>query len=646
MNTFPFFPVPEPGETVYSVLCRLIARSGLPSTYLLRELTGQPYRQTYLSALPGYLARMSGNIPDGNPWHDEALIVRKHTGLPYFIYFDPPGKREHLLKALAQNESPKSLVLSLGLTKYRCGAFPVHPRYCTSCAVQDRKIRGFAYYRREHQLPGVALCWIHGTPLVYGCTHCGPYPINGMAFSMPGKCQCADGVTPLPAHADLPSEKKHLLWLAQESAYMVNSAGTRCKNIREDLRALVLKQGFGRKSLLFASQLSEAIEKRFGREILEWLGAPVWTSGKPSPWLSRLFYDQRKRSPAICFILVIGTIFETLADFEKAVENSEKDIVSFHEDDANSPFPLGATSEFGQPPWSAELAHLLRASGCGLPGISKRLGVPIGQLIAEIRRRGWRVPLSQQTIKRLGPKTVEAIKKDLRRGMEKTKIMRYYSCTSWGLTLIELDDPRLDSVHRSAARQRTREGNRERLRQFLADNPTATRQDVLNSMSGLYSNLLRRDKSWFYQQIPQKNNAFTRSRKTISWSLLDQQKAQEIEKVIDEMLAVGKKPIWATKTTVLKQVNMHRRYCNGPGRFPEVTEVIQRRAETREAFIRRRLAWGIQQMVAGGIPLSFKKLYRLAVLPDHTVRKNKTLVMELAREFNATICPNSYFWES
>ena len=40
-----------------------------------------------------------------------------------------------------------------------------HLRYCPDCKKEDKAIHGFFWYRRIHQMPGIKVCHIHGTPL-------------------------------------------------------------------------------------------------------------------------------------------------------------------------------------------------------------------------------------------------------------------------------------------------------------------------------------------------------------------------------------------------------------------------------------------------------------------------------------------------
>ena len=139
---------------------------------------------------------------------------------------------------------------------------------------------------------------------------------------MAGKCYCNKGIDPLPADPTLPADKEPLLWLARQSATLVNASGTSYVNIRATLREIVINKGFGRGSLPKLAHIAEAIETRFGNDTLEWLGTPVWKNGLPAAWISRLLMGLlhgQRRSATILFLLVIGSLYESVEAFEKTV---------------------------------------------------------------------------------------------------------------------------------------------------------------------------------------------------------------------------------------------------------------------------------------------------------------------------------------
>lgn len=638
---FPFFPATPTGETVYSVFSRCAQRSGLPDTHILIEFTSQRMVTPLLSVFPGYLSKMAKRIPVGHPWRDPAVIARDHTSLAYFTYFDDEATRQGWLKQYLEADFSNPVAMSLGLTLFPCGARPPHPRFCPTCAQEDAGRLGFSCFYREHQLPGVAVCWKHETPLAQGCIHCGPYPVKRRALRMAGKCNCKQGIAPLPAHASMPVQLEPLLWLARQSAYLVNSTGTRHDDIRQALRDHALGRGLGRGSLIEPSKLSETIEKRFGTATLEWLNMPANTNGVPSSWVRRLLNPSSsgaKRSSTIHYLVVIGALFDSVEAFENATPSWQE--LSPMDDDLLS----DASTEASTKNLADRLWPLLQTGNCGLPGIAQRLGVTPYRLIPIVRQKGWRVPLSRQTAKKLGEDRIVAIRADLRSGVEKATIQRQHCCSEWAVTLIELDEPGLNESFRRAMKQQTRGRNRLLLETYLAANPKATRMDVMNELSGVYDYLITHDKEWFYEQLPErKKPAPVPRRKRVDWARKDKLMAKEAEQSFHSMLSTETKPVQATKTAVLKKVALHRHYTAAPELFPLVTKVIEEHSESRPDFVKRRLAWAVRTMKKAGTPISINKLRRVAALPAAELKCHKDFVISTAKQLGADIEGTSFF---
>jgi len=158
MEVIPFFPIPAPGETVYSALCRYAERSGLSANDLLSILAGNRFYRAVLSPMTGHISHLSQVIPYGHPWRDAVTIVRGHTTLPYYIYFLPVHERERWISLMVEDNKPQSIFMSLALTMYPVPPIPPHPQYCPQCVFEQEQKYGFSFYKREHQLPGVLIC--------------------------------------------------------------------------------------------------------------------------------------------------------------------------------------------------------------------------------------------------------------------------------------------------------------------------------------------------------------------------------------------------------------------------------------------------------------------------------------------------------
>lgn len=645
---FPFFPEPMFGETVYSIFCRCIERSGIQDTYILTELTGQRLKHSLLSAIPGYISFLSKRIPKGHPWCDPGQIIRKHTAVPYYLYFDFREERERWLREFAQADSTNVLSFSLGLPKYRCGAGPTHPRYCQKCADEDRNSLGFTYFRREHQLPGVALCWKHGAILAHGCTRCGPYPIKGKAFCMPGKCRCRTGATPLLAYPDLPHDSEPLRWLASQAAFMVNSIGDRGANIRAKLRTQALEIGYGHGSQLDYRLLANAVEKRFGSATLEWLKLPAWTNGQPAGWIRTLLHgkhDGKRRSPNILFQLIIGTMHESLSAFENPPEESACSIEPAHIFETK--FSQSSKDERkGFPEALVEEDFFRLLDKWGLRSISKKLGVTVCQLTAEVGRNGWRVPLPNEIIKKYGEAKINAIKNDLRSGVEKKRIRRLHQCCKSTLLLIELDEPGLKEAHKAEKELLKLQQHRKRVIDYISCNNNVTRSEIISHLSGTYDYLNKYDKNWFESKIPLKKGILPsrKGKRLKNWHAIDREMVQEVNLAFDEMLAeTNAKPLRATQRAILKRAEFLSKYWPNKEKLPLITNTLNHRAESRDAFILRRIKWAINQVAKNNEQISLYNLKSISGLKEQDLRDNRQFIVEISMEMNITIAGRSYF---
>ena len=645
-QAFTFFPIPLAGETVYSLLGRYLTRSPEPETHALKIITGKRQRTPLLSALPSHLNRMAALMPKGHPWKDTATMVNNHTALPYFTFFDSCADQAQLQIELESSDQSNSLGMKLGLTSYKCGAFSKTPRYCSECTKEDVLVSGVSYFRREHQLPGVVMCFKHRTPLAKGCQHCGPYPIKRQPL-VPGKCHCKNGISPLLVDYVIPDNPEPLIWIAEQSSIMVSSKSLVDGKIRTILRKMVLNKGLGRGSILDYSKLAKAIEKRFGKTTLQGLGFPAWGKNRPAAWIRRLLHaqlDGKKRSPSIQFLLIIGTLFNSIHDFEKSVAtlNTNVEVTSTNNHSLTSVLQNNDNKE--SPSWSNNFYELLQQRDLGLPGISKQLNVTTHALINEARKQNWHVPLSKQIQKKLGTEKIFAIKNALRLGMPKTEIMREYKCGEWALTLVEMDEPGLNATYHKSFRKNTRNRNRQRLQEHLQKKPSASRDDICKKLSGVYDFMIKHDKEWFFKQIQPRERTEKKPRiKSQNWSIIDEKKAEEIKEVFEAMLNSNTKPVQATVSAVLKKVRFLGKYNNDTERFPKISKILKNKVETRSNFIKRRLTWAIHEMARKQAPISINKLRRVASLPAETLRENKDFVIDCSLRSGAEISGNSFF---
>lgn len=333
MARFPFFPAPESGEPIHSGICRCVCRSGISATDLLVHLTGKRSRATLLGMLPTCLNQLAHRLPEGHPWTDITYTIMNHTSLPFLTYFCGQDSKNAAIELLSSADRALSTYGFLGLTQYPTSDWRRVQLWCAYCIAEDIKCRGFAFYHREHQVPGVLVCWKHHTVLSCGCRICGPSPMPGCSLKMPAECHCGTRSSPLPVVEPSQECMKRLIWYAIQSAYILSSQWAHSCPRRILASALDLPE-FCRGDDPAYRKIAIGIQQRYGSECLGVLGYSSFTTGgEPSAWVRGSLRGSREarrtRTPALLLLLGLGVdsveLFESGARGENGRKNHSVD---------------------------------------------------------------------------------------------------------------------------------------------------------------------------------------------------------------------------------------------------------------------------------------------------------------------------------
>lgn len=157
-----FVPPLLPNQTIYSWGAVFHEKSGNSTVDQTRLQLFGTARGRWDFHLPSHLNELcaSTQLRLGTP----EAIVRNATTIPYYTHFRDPNVAASVLEQVRGNNG-RGLARELGMTR---SAFNAHPprRSCHDCILADEDEHGFAYWRRDHQLPGVLVCQKHGTPLL------------------------------------------------------------------------------------------------------------------------------------------------------------------------------------------------------------------------------------------------------------------------------------------------------------------------------------------------------------------------------------------------------------------------------------------------------------------------------------------------
>ena len=593
----PSFPMPQEGEIVKSMFARFEARFGLGSAAICKivDKPGRSAGVVFNPIFPTCLDRFSAVLPIGHPCRDIENVIRYHTGFNYYTYFDTDEFRRHVLASFVTSSNP-AIRSTLGLCRYRCGGWTA-PRFCRECYLADLCSLGFSYFRREHQLPGVLMCWRHGCLLATGCRKCGVYPIRGYPLCMAGTCLCDHGADPLAIVTVLPAPKDVLMWLARESAYLVQAEMKGREFVKENIHLSLLD----RRELTDRGRLSRegvalALEKRYGRALLDYLRFPAFIDGRPTIFWTRAAREKIPRKPTIILLMLSGLVRESIRELDGYVRIQVC---------ATKKAPSVKVSM----PSAKDMRLALNKFTYDLHRTATHLGIPQWTLKQALIDAGIRVPLTPLIVRRIGAAKIRKIKGCLEKGMSYRQIASRFNIPLSALTRVRLDDPTVVEKGRIKARERKRDYFRRRLRQYQRQDPEFSRTKLKNCDSNAIRYFRLYDKTWFDQHLPKRES------KVLNWrqnwrrelSMFDTNGSDAVSRVAHELRT---RPERLTEARLLSTAGIHDRYRTNRGALPRITEALRREIETKEDHLRRKADLIISESLKDGKPVTAQLFQR------------------------------------
>jgi hypothetical protein len=167
---------------------------------------------------------------------------------------------------------------------------------CLNCAAEEFTSKRLPYLVRSHQLPGVSVCWKHGTKLIDTCPHCDePFRLPGKFCSVPMvPCQCGwrPHVFDSGNHVDVSAQKFAIMAhrVFQRRAY--ETPASRLVQFFEmhiDHSVFQRKSGDRPPSYNMTIGIAEHLEKHHSTFEVASAVARFIRSGKsPNPWVANL----------------------------------------------------------------------------------------------------------------------------------------------------------------------------------------------------------------------------------------------------------------------------------------------------------------------------------------------------------------------
>ncbi|HML31958.1 TnsD family transposase [Sporomusa sphaeroides] len=607
-----FVPSPYPDEILYSVLARYHVWSmNAGYKHTLQQLFGTSSICTVID-FPSHLGRLGKLLPEGTTVTIE-LIIEKHTLLPLFRPFLPPGRVEKVAKYMMgdQGQGVSQLIgampSSIPTLKYL--------RYCPQCLKSDFEEYGEAYWHRTHQLQGVTVCPRHLSRLS-DSEICVSPPQNKTAFKTVSEGTDLDRFWKSEylgfPHANV---AQAIQWILDNKTPVLGF-----ENIRE--RYLTLLQ---RKDLttyrrrVRQEELAEAINGFFSPEYLKEVYSTI-EYVQSDNWLARLLRRQRSACHPLRHVLLILFLEKTPEEFFTGC--------------------FKKISPFGEGPWPClnPVCNSYRRDVISTCQISKsKEGNLVGTFSCQCgfvyARRGSDKDFGSRykigRIKKFGEiwhsklmlffiKEKCSLRETARRLCVDPQTVKYQLAVclakevSLGTTTKEKTEVQLDSY-------------RYQLQILIRMFPDKCRTEIRKMVPAVYTWLYRNDREWLFVNLPPpiRKNRCVKPR--VDWDERDRRICSAIRSTVPVLKE--KEPLVRISISLLgKHLGCLSLLQKHLGKLPRTREYLKLVLETVDQFQDRRILHVIKQMKSTGIDPTTWKVMRKAGLKKGMEGKVESII--------------------
>ncbi|WP_423680476.1 TnsD family Tn7-like transposition protein [Undibacterium sp. WLHG33] len=585
-----FFPTGFADETLFSLIARYHRLSGnIDDRDSLHELFGK-HTHVVTSHLPTHLDALASVLPQGLDITVNDLIER-HTVFPYFRPFLTERQVVFGLAAMRGN-SGAGLKTMMGMVASQVGGHNSY-RYCLSCADADVENGGQAYWHRNHQLPAVLVCPIHGTVLK-------SLEASWVAQHRHRLFLPSDSEVVKNSKQGVFSDKEtlSLLSLSRLSQKLLESeltpiSATQIQQVYRDLAAnfgAISANGRLRISEFSARILQELenIPKR--EELIPLLDLPE----TPPAWTLKLMRKRRCSIHPLKHLLLLQALngkFEHLANW------SSRPFQCIEKVDEQSVSIVSLESKLSQ-----SLHIMLIQKNYSLRHCAQHLGLSVTTLRVEAERLGFSVDKRPQ---KLNDATVAVLLIALESTSLLEDIAKKYECSTVSLYRLLRMHPDVAIKRRYLIFDYERNVRRNR---FSVGHTRAHARDLPD-----YIWLYRHDRLWLLQAIgnpPQKSNV---RNSRINWAERDAVLAEAVSRH-SQMLYALEKPVRITKSSIGRSIGNLAAMEKHLAKLPFTAATLNSQIETIEQFQCRRLQWAKLQLSARQEYVRRWQLIRLAGL--------------------------------
>jgi len=613
-ETLPFFPIPYPDETIYSVLCRLHLRMGRPPyRHLCEKLFGR--RIVLNTYAPQGIGRLVSYLPPGSMLSVEYLI-RQTTMFPYLAPFLSRERSDTFLEYMTGEETLKRNTFSgMGLSSMRRAKY-LNLRFCESCWRDDIKIWGEPYWRRLHQLPGVLMCPQHREPLWDS-----PILITlANREFCPASLDMAEESTMCGSFDSGLAEK--LAALSKNSQWLLDNGHLYgpYEKIYASYDLWLRKSGYSSMNgRVWHNRIHQAAIDLFGRDFLKLVEAD--DEGIATTWTKRIIFApsnlQHPMYHILLHILLAGSTAEFFnGDCQKFLPYGE------------GPWPCRNTICPHKGVDVIKNIDIHYVSGvpralfkCPYCGFAYRRQHPVskekqytGRVNVQSYGELWQQKLreyivdeglsARRTCERLGCDMYTVQKYAVQFGYMKPEDATPY-------TKVKKCIPKTAPNNKAALTEsEKRDMWRQTWEHLVADNPDANRTVLMKLSPACYIWLWKNDRSWFDKHLPPPRNA-----SHFDWEARDTEILERVQEAVNILRNTKDRPIWITLHRIAVQIGfIQMKAKKSLSQMPKTAAFISENLETPEDWQKRKIVWAIRILRELGQPLTVCRIMDTAVI--------------------------------
>lgn len=439
-------------------------------------------------------------------------IILQRTLLPFYFPFRSPLDADNALAA-AQECGLGHLKASLGMLASRFGAS--HPlKACPHCIVEDQRVFGVAFWRRDHQWPATWICTTHDCILERALAK-----VNSQGrfqWLLPDDVDFA----PPGSAADLECAKPTLRELSRAAIRLGRlPAGTHfdpshlVEVYRRRLQSLALMNA----SFRLDTHEFEALLDRTLGPLASVHGLQTLSGRETSLAIqfSRLFVGGCGSANPLRHLLLSMALFGTWSDFDAAYRLQQVGPGALPEDTSNTQPDDEIQASTRDRRWSLVRAV---AAGDSVSAAAKTAGVAVATAMCWVAAAGLSTP---RRPKKLRPELRDLAIRRLRAGGAKEAVASAIGMSIQSVTMLLRSEPGLAIAWHEARNQKAMRIAREKWRRTAERLASPSPAAMRSLQPAVFAWLYRNDRAWLQSfaqtlpSLPRSNNA------TIKWDARD-----------------------------------------------------------------------------------------------------------------------------